>query len=47
MLSAARSACHKALVVTKVMLAADVLATLAANAYSGLGHGIAGIALPM
>ena len=47
LLSAARSARHKAPVVTKLMLAAGVAATLAANAYSGLGHGVAGMALAM
>ena len=47
LLSAARSGKHGAPVVTKLMLAAGVLATLAANAYSGTGHGIPGMAVAM
>jgi len=47
LLSAARSARHGAPLVTKLMLAAGVAATLAANAYSGTGHGIAGMVLAM
>jgi hypothetical protein len=47
LLSAARSARHKAPLVTKLMLGLGVLATLAANAYSGTGHGMAGMALAM
>jgi hypothetical protein len=47
LLSAARSARHKAPVVTRLMLAAGVAATLGANAYSGTGHGVAGMALAM
>lgn len=47
LLAAARSTKHKAPLVTKLMLAAGVAATLAANAYSGTGHSIAGMVLAM
>jgi hypothetical protein len=47
LLAAARRKSAKTPRMAQAMLAAGVLATLAANAYSGMGHGVAGMALAM